>query len=172
MWLYILVRTQRPAVVVETGVQNGCSTEMILWALYRNAIGRLYSVDSGPTSTDGSHATDWHKTDGGLPGKNIVKGLKDRWELSIGLSCDQLPGLCERLKVVDMFWHDSDHSDNNVTFEFDTVMPYIYIGGVLCLHDFSDQRIMLPEPEYRLVIPQHQPELRAWKKVSMRAGTP
>jgi len=43
--LYVLCRTTKPAVVVETGVASGTSSSYILRALDRNSQGRLYSID-------------------------------------------------------------------------------------------------------------------------------
>ena len=43
--LYALVRTIRPAIVVETGVANGFSSEVILHALAANGHGELHSID-------------------------------------------------------------------------------------------------------------------------------
>jgi predicted O-methyltransferase YrrM len=163
-WLYVLARALRPAVVVETGVQNGCSTELILWALHRNRHGQLYSVDSGPTSSDGSHKTAWNTTQDGIPGKNIIAGLKERWNLTTGLSRDRLPDLCRKVANVDMFWHDSDHSSENVAFEFATVAPYVTTGGALCMHDFTGQPVGMDAPGYCLAVPNLAPHLRVWRK--------
>ena len=164
-WLYVLVRLLKPQVVLETGVQNGCSTELILWAIRRNGAGRLYSIDSGPTSSDGSHATAWHQTQDGIPGKGILHGLRPYWDLTVGLAREYLLTLCHRVRTVDLFWHDSDHSAENVRFEFSTVKEYIRPGGLLSLHDFQDQPVGLDEPAYRLIVPQQNPYLRVWQKV-------
>ena len=164
MWLYILVRTMRPKAVVETGVQNGCSTELILWALHRNRWGQLYSIDSGPTSSDGSHATQWNKTTDGVPGKDILDGLKGRWDLTVGLSRECLPGLCNRLKKVDIFWHDSDHSSGNVKVEFETAMPFVPPGGVVCLHDYDGQDIQPENEGFERIVHEKAPLLRAWRR--------
>ncbi len=168
-WLYVLVRAARPGAVLETGVQKGCSTEMILWAIYRNGCGRLFSIDSGPTSSDGFHHTRWHQTQDGMPGKDILPGLKAYWELTIGLTRDHLENLCQRLKDVDLFWHDSDHSPENVRFEFRTVKHFVPIGGLLCLHDFDGQDVTLEEDHYRLIVPLEAPLLRLWQKVTEEA---
>jgi len=44
-FLYKLVRTLHPKIVVETGVANGISSSFILKALSENSSGRLYSID-------------------------------------------------------------------------------------------------------------------------------
>ena len=165
VWLYVLVRHFRPTIVVETGVQNGCSTEMILWAIHRNQAGRLYSIDSGGTSSDGSHKTSWNETRDGIPGKDIHDGLKRNWDLTIGLSSSCLNDLCQRLERVDLFWHDSDHSAENVQFEFLTIKPYVSCGGILCLHDFNGQPIDLGPPAFDVILPHEAPLLRGWRRI-------
>ena len=165
MWLYMLVRALKPDAILETGVQNGCSTKMILWAVHRNRSGQLFSIDSGPTSSDGSHHTAWNQTTGGIPGKNVLKGLRKYWDLTVGLTADRLLEVCERAKPVALFWHDSDHSPENVGFEFSIVKSYVRTGGLLALHDYHDQDVTLREPVYRLILPQVAPYLRVWRKV-------
>ena len=164
IWLYMLVRVLQPATVLETGVQNGCSTEFILWAIRRNGRGRLFSIDSGPTSSDGSHQTPWHRTANGIPGQGILQPLKSEWDLTIGLSRDTLPDVCRRAGSVGLFWHDSDHSPENVRFEFTTVQPFVPSGGMLCLHDFEGQDVALDEDAHELIVPQCAPYLRVWRK--------
>ena len=173
-WLYVLVRALEPLVVVETGVQNGCSTELILWAVHRNGRGRLFSIDSGPTSSDGSHQTRAFQTTDGAPGKDILEGLKEHWDLTIGLSGEHLAPACERAgELVDLFWHDSDHSEENVKFEFSAVKHYVRPGGLLCLHDYHGQDVTLGAPVYRLIVPLKEPYLRVWQKESEdRGGCP
>ena len=164
IWLYVLVRVLRPRAVVETGVQNGCSTELILWAIRRNGRGRLFSIDSGPTSSDGSHHTPWHRTTDGIPGQHILEALKANWDLTIGLSRDRLLDVCRRAGNVDSFWHDSDHSPENVRFEFAAAKPFVSAGGILCLHDFDGQDVTLGEESYHVIVPQQAPHLRVWRK--------
>ncbi len=163
-WPYVIVRALGPRTVVETGVQNGCSTEMILWAIHRNGHGRLLSIDSGSTSSDGAHQTQWHSTTDGVPGKEILAGLKARWDLTIGLTRDCLAAVCGQAGEIDVFWHDSDHSEENVRREFGTARRCVRAGGLLALHDFHGQDVTLDERAYRLVVPVQEPYLPVWRK--------
>ena len=47
----------------------------------------------------------------------------------------ELPKLLEELGRVDFFHHDSMHTYEHMTFEFETVWPYLRAGGVLASDD-------------------------------------
>jgi predicted O-methyltransferase YrrM len=121
--LYVICRVLRPRIVVETGVASGVSSTYILHALDRNKLGTLYSVDF-PTSTDGL-ASGWLVPD----------RLRNRWHLTLGKSSEKLPVLLDENPEVDVFLHDSDHSYENMMFEFKTVWPHIREGGLLLSDD-------------------------------------
>lgn len=163
--LYALVRHVKPTTIIETGVQNGMSTECLLWALHRNRHGHLHSIDSGPTSSDGSHASSWHATRDGVPGRDIHNGLRGRWTLHLGLSVDLLPKVSAKVGTVDMFWHDSDHSEENVQREFTQVKEHLRNGGYACMHDYDGQKTSLEtDQRFTLVRDRSHPLLRLWKK--------
>lgn len=50
--LYVICRTVRPNVVIETGVASGLSSAYILQALEDNSSGRLYSIDLPDADTE------------------------------------------------------------------------------------------------------------------------
>jgi hypothetical protein len=132
--LYVVCRLTRPRSVIETGTQNGGSTQAILYALHKNNFGTLYSIDSGDTSTDKSHSLT-----NGTPGQFVLSYLKSRWELTIGLSYDKLQGILDRISTVDLFFHDSDHSKGCVEFEFESVVKHCQKRSLVGLHDHYDQ---------------------------------
>ena len=137
--LYALVREIKPTNILETGVSSGCSTACMLLALNKNGKGRLTSIDFPiyrgepiPYPEFGSYTPD------GLdPGWIIPQHLKNRWRLVIGKSSDLLPSICQSLKSVDLFFHDSAHSYENVIFELDTVWEFIPKGGILVVDDIT-----------------------------------
>jgi len=140
--LYIIARALKPQTVVETGVAAGVSSAFILRALEDNGLGELYSVDMPNYDVEL-----WRKgiiltpvsefPDERLPGFVIPPDLKRRWNLRIGLSKDVLsPLLCE-IGEVDIFLHDSEHSYENMKFEYETSWPSIRLGGLLLSHDVS-----------------------------------
>jgi predicted O-methyltransferase YrrM len=121
--IYALVRAMRPSVVVETGVCYGASSAYILEALRDNGHGVLYSIDLGNTPDE-------------PPNDFFVRPiLKDRWRLIIGDSREELPRLLARLGQIDLFHHDSLHTYEHMTWEYETAFPYLTPNGVLSSHD-------------------------------------
>lgn len=107
--LYGIVRVVRPAVFLETGVEIGVSTAVLLAALDRNGHGELHSVD----------------IDDGV-GRVARAGSTERWHLHVhphtgGESA--LRALVADLGSVDIFSHDSGHSWLWQTFEYETAAP-------------------------------------------------
>ena len=121
--IYSLVRAMRPTVVVETGVCYGASSAYILEALKDNGHGVLYSIDLGNTPNE-------------PPNDFFVRpALKDRWHLIIGDSRQELPRLLDRLGQIDLFHHDSLHTYEHMTWEYETAFAYLAPHGVLSSHD-------------------------------------
>lgn len=121
--LYLLVRAMRPSVVVETGVCYGASSAYILEALRHNKHGVLYSIDLGNAPDE-------------PPNDFFVRpALKRAWRLIIGDSRQELPRLLARLGRIDLFHHDSLHTYEHMTWEYETAFPYLTLDGVLSSHD-------------------------------------
>ena len=142
--LHTLTRMQVPEVIVETGVASGRSSAAILDALEKNGKGKLYSIDlplffdaSGPerfTTHEGNSELTGFVPQGKEPGWLIPDHLRPRWELILGDSNVELPKLLARLPVVDIFYHDGDHSYETMSYEFKTLWEKIPVDGFL----FSD----------------------------------
>lgn len=129
--LYVICRLTRPEVVVETGVKDGYSSSFILFALEMNRRGKLYSIDlpnSPGQELKGGQDTGWL----------VPKELHYRWSLILGSSQDRLPNLLKDLQKIDMFFHDSEHSYENMTFEFNKAWGYLTPGGYLCSDDITE----------------------------------
>ncbi len=142
--LYALLREQQPEVAVETGVCNGFSTAFLLLALQRNERGRLHSIDLPEIAgADYEPGTFWEGKGGAAippgkePGWTIPAELKERWELTVGRSDDELPGLLARLGPIGFFMHDSEHSYECMAFEFRTAWPVLADDGVLVADDWN-----------------------------------
>lgn len=169
--LYVIARLTRPTIAIETGTQNGASAQGILCALKRNEWGHLISIDAGNDSSDGTHA----HTEDGIPGKYIPNHLRDRWSMVIGFTQDKLGPIIEK-GVVDLFFHDSDHSREVVEYEFQTVVKASQSGTIVSLHDHYGQwdyaRILsgwLPicghsRPQVLALGGVYQNVIRAWRK--------
>jgi Methyltransferase domain len=140
VWLYTIVRLTKPTTVVETGVHFGRSTAAILRALHENQSGHLYSIDlpiadpQGSINSDGrrdfSHVDRVEDT-----GREVPEYLRDRWTLATGDAKELLLPLLERVKPVDLFFHDSEHSYAHQMYEYTTAWPFLSPGGFLASDD-------------------------------------
>ena len=63
--------------------------------------------------------------------------LQSKWRLMLGDTKDLLPSLFSEFQKVDIFFHDSDHSYENMKFEFDTVLPYVSKNGYIISDDID-----------------------------------
>ena len=142
--IYSLIRILKPSIVVETGVCNGFSSTIILEALKNNSKGHLYSIDY-PEFADNRHDKDefWTGKKGAVVPKDEESGwlvphnLRDRWTLIIGKTRNELLPLLNKLKGVDIFLHDSEHSYENQMFEFKTAFSYLNDEGILIASDIN-----------------------------------
>lgn len=147
-FLYALVRTMRPTVIVETGVASGMSSMFILAALAENQRGRLVSIDLPFTESDGEpmpiiagtsiEKPQWSPVPPGRePGWLVPLDLRDRWELRLGDARLLLPQVLQEVGPADIFLHDSLHTFDHMLFEFQTAWPQIAPGGLLASDDLT-----------------------------------
>jgi Methyltransferase domain len=144
VYLYAVLRHVRPSVAVETGVANGFSTAFSLLALVENGEGHLHSIDLPREVGREYEPGTFYEGDGraGIPGGSepgwlIPAELKGRWTLILGRSQEELPPLLERVGTIDSFMHDSEHSFECMSFEFETAWPHLRRGGVLVADDVN-----------------------------------
>jgi D-aspartate ligase len=123
-----LVRHLRPGNIVETGVARGFTTRFILEALERNGTGHLWSIDLPP-------ALKPELLD--QVGAAVLDRHHHRWSYIRGPSTQRLPGLLRRLGQIDLFIHDSRHTERNVRFELDRAWAALRPGGVLVVDDID-----------------------------------
>ena len=121
--LYVLVRAARPEIVVETGVLYGASSCHILAALDANGAGQLHSIDLGTRPGEPSHDSFVHPN------------LTWRWNYIEGDVRTELPRLLDDLGQIDMFYHDSVHTFEHMTWEYHTASVRLRHNGVLASHD-------------------------------------
>jgi len=137
--VYVVLRTLKPALVVETGVAEGESTAYILQAIADNGKGFLHSIDL-PNQI---YLTDKGELHGEFnlgreePGCLVQPLLRERWNLHLGKSCDILPQLLSRLGPIGLFLHDSEHRYETMTFEYECAWPHIQHGGYLVSDDVT-----------------------------------
>ncbi|VVB90877.1 Methyltransferase domain protein [uncultured archaeon] len=121
--LYAAVRSTKPKVVIETGVQSGISSMYILMAMKANSVGVLYSVDLPDR-------------DPKKVGEVVPDELKENWHLYLGDSKALLPQIIDEIKApVDIFFHDSLHTYDHMLYEFEWGLKYLSEYGLITSHD-------------------------------------
>jgi hypothetical protein len=125
--IWCLIRHLKPKKVVETGVAHGVTSRCILEALEKNGEGNLWSIDLPPLERV------WRKQVGAAVGGCYA----DRWSYIKGSSRRRLPKLLSRLGQIDLFIHDSMHSERNVRFELDRAWAALRPNGALVVDDID-----------------------------------
>jgi hypothetical protein len=125
--IWCIMRHLKPSVTIETGVAHGFTSRFILEALKRNGAGRLYSIDRPPLDPVLRQRI----------GIAVPEALRGRWELIAGSSRRCLPHLMERQRTIDLFIHDSLHTERNVRFELDLAWAALRPGGVMVIDDID-----------------------------------
>jgi predicted O-methyltransferase YrrM len=124
--LWRMIRHLRPEIVVETGVAHGLTSRFILEACLLNGAGTLWSIDLPPFNPE-------RRPEVGVAVNE--ERLRARWSYIKGTSRRRLPRLLAMLPRIDVFIHDSMHSDRNMTFEFDLIWQHLRPGGILVADD-------------------------------------
>lgn len=120
---YALVRATRPQHVVETGTDKGLGSLVLAAALLRNGAGRLTTIDVNDSS-------------GYLIGGRYGEVIDRR----VGDSVAVLPSLAQ----VGLFLHDSWHTFEHETAEYEAVAPAL-AAGALVLSDNAHVTAALPQ---------------------------
>lgn len=127
---YVLCRSIRPHIVVETGVAYGVTSAFILKAFEVNQFGELHSIDLPPLARQNDQ----------FVGTLIPDDLKHRWRLHRGSAKKLLPKILPELGEVDIFIHDSLHTYGNMRFEFGAVKPYLNERHAIIADDIEGNR--------------------------------
>jgi hypothetical protein len=127
--IWSLIRHLRPVNVVETGVAHGMTSRFILEALETIGMGKLWSIDLPPLNPATRQEVGVAVRQTGVP--------VDRWTYIAGTSRRRLPALLSRLGRIDLFIHDSMHSNRNVMFELECAWRYLSTGGVIVIDDID-----------------------------------
>ena len=125
---WCLVRHLKPAHVVETGVARGFTSRMILEALERNGVGHLFSVDLPPVLSPELY---------NQIGAAVPNNLRHRWSYIKGSSRRHLPRLLAELGQIDLFIHDSAHTEYNTNFELQRAWSALRPGGFVIIDDID-----------------------------------
>ena len=142
--LFAIVKSLKPMNVVETGVLHGFTTMLILEAMNQNSVGQLISVDlpspygAPPANVDGYNDT---LPMGCSSGWIVPKRLRSNWNLVVGSSRLELPKL-NFDGDLDLFIHDSDHTYENMMFEFSFAWNELRPGGVLVVDNIESNNAL------------------------------
>jgi hypothetical protein len=128
--IWCLVRHLKPSNVIETGVAHGVTSRFILEALERNGSGHLWSIDRPPMENEWKNQI----------GIAIGGRFRDRWSYILGSSRRRLPVILSKLGRIDLFVHDSLHSERNVRFEIDRAWGALRPGGAIIVDDIDVNR--------------------------------
>ncbi len=120
--LYAVVRSLKPKTVIETGVQSGISSLYILRAIQANGWGVLESIDLPDRPIE-------------RVGEVVPNDMREKWHLHIGDSKSLLPKILDAIDSLDLFVHDSLHTYEHMTFEFENCYEYMGKGGIIVSHD-------------------------------------
>jgi predicted O-methyltransferase YrrM len=124
--IWCLMRHLQPFNIVETGVGRGVTSRFILEALERNGAGHLWSIDLPPPLDPELNEE---------VGAAVAGRCRDRWSYIRGSSRKHLPGLLASLPRLDLFVHDSIHTEYNTRFELDQAWKALTPGGSLVADD-------------------------------------
>jgi predicted O-methyltransferase YrrM len=120
--LYTVIRIFKPHVAVETGSAAGASAAYMLAAMEKNGRGTLYSID---VAADRAHI-----------GCLVPDSLRNRLKLLYGSSLMLIPEIASEGGAIDFFVHDSLHTYEHMTAEYELFYRCISPeGGVICSHD-------------------------------------
>lgn len=116
-FLYAYILKYRPSMVVETGVANGITTNVMMKALEVTG-GSLHSFDINPKTNnvyDGNGRWYHHHLEGNLK-KSLINEISN-------------------LPKIDLWVHDSNHGYSWQSFEFNLATKKLGSNGVLCADD-------------------------------------
>jgi predicted O-methyltransferase YrrM len=127
--LYFLVRWRRPAVVVETGVAAGYSSQAFLAALDANGAGHLWSSDFPYVrSTAAREAI----------GCVVEPRVRERWTLRLDGDVANLRGILSEIDAIDLFHYDSDKSWTGRERTMAAVLPRLRADAWWIMDDIQD----------------------------------
>jgi hypothetical protein len=109
---YAIVRIKRPQVVIESGTDKGLGSAVLSQALRKNGGGELFTIDINPKS-------------GSLIDSDYFQFNTHRIHLDSRVFLESFN------KKVDFFIHDSDHSFENESLEYELVEPKLSANGLV-----------------------------------------
>ena len=94
----------------------------------KNGEGDLYSIDDGAGIG---------LPDGASPGYLVPDRMRRRWHLVTGNTMTRLEPLLAELGAIDMYVHDSAHTEDVMSFEYEAAWGRLGPGGILASDDVN-----------------------------------
>jgi predicted O-methyltransferase YrrM len=113
-----VIRVEKPQIMIETGVESGYSTEHFLVAMDDVKTGHLYSCDPAPSGF-----------------YNTYPIVHPRFTFIKEASWMALDKIFKETGRLDLFLHDSDHSWECQTFEYEWAWNHVHSGGIIATDD-------------------------------------
>jgi len=138
--LYLFTRSHKPELFMETGVQHGFSSAVILLAMGKNQSGKLISVDIPPDDPRMTGQGTLGLPPGKGPGWIIPDRVRQRHELHLAPAEECAPRLLFKLAKLgglDAFLHDSDHCYPHMMFEMALAWKYLPPRGMLLVDNIE-----------------------------------
>lgn len=109
---YAIVRILQPAIVIETGTDKGLGSAILSQALRKNGSGKLYTIDTNPESGA------------------LIKSVYFQSNIHVihGYSSEFIQSFSEK---IDFFMHDSDHSYENESLEYQLISEKLSDKGLV-----------------------------------------
>jgi hypothetical protein len=119
---------------------------LILEALEREKSGHLWSIDRPPLE----------RTLHSEIGAAVPRRLRGRWTLLRGTSRRILPDLLGRIAPIDLFVHDSLHTERNLRFELTRASAAMGSAGAIAADDvernIAFERFVDEQPRFRSLV--------------------
>lgn len=135
LFCYVAIRIMKPDIIIETGCAAGWTSALFLLVLHQNHKDDLFSIDLPPVA--GQLSMDWTMPGNLQSGFLIPQELRSRWTLILGNAQSQLILLFEKIRQVDVFYHDSDHTYQHMMWEYASAWPYLSEQGLLISDDIG-----------------------------------
>ena len=124
--VYCMTLHMQPEHLLETGVARGITTRFVLEAIAENGHGHLWSIDLPPPGEPEIHDQ---------IGMAIPDRLRPLWTYVSGSSRRRLRPLLSETRTIDLFVHDSRHTQRNLMFELQHAWAALAPRGVAIVDD-------------------------------------